>query len=190
MQEFQHTGVKSFDHELESESFDTFTEAERKALDKEFIRKILGKYSIYAYLLFAGVILITALIIVVCLSFASPYRYLVFIAAGGYIPLGIFLYNILSTTKKKYRYFLFINQKLKSEGFVDYYFRSYMVTLCYRLIIKDLLQKYGYADKYPYLYEHFSTQEKISAFVTYEALHEFLGEEGLNAPIEEIKIEE
>lgn len=187
MQEIKRTGVKSFDHELESESFTCFSKEERKKLDQEFKIKILTKYSLYSWLLFLGVLAITALIIIVCLVFKSPWRFLVFLAAGGYIPLFIFIFNILSTTKKKYRYFLFINQKLRDEGFNDFYFRSYMVTLCYRLIIKDQLKKYHLEDRYPYLMANFSSQEKISEFVTNEALKEFLGDDLDNVTIEKMQ---
>lgn len=178
MQKVKRTGVKSFDHELENESFDYFTVDERKKLDKEFHKKILTKYSLYSWLFVLGIILITVLIAVICLVINSPFKYLVFISALGYIPLFIFLINILKTTKTKYRYFLFINSKLRDEGFNDFYFRSYMPTLCYRLIIKDQLKKYGFKDRYKYLMENFSTKEKITKFVTKESLASLVGDDG------------
>ena len=184
MSEIKRTGVKSFDHELESESFDYFSKEERKALDKEFKLKIWTLYSLYAWLLFFGAFVIAAIIIIVCVLFSSPFKYLILILLGAYIPIGIFLYNILSTTKTKYRYFLFINNKLKDEGFNDFYFRSYMVTLCYRLIIKDQLKKYGFVDHYSYLMDNFSTKTKTNQFVTREALKELVGDEYENATIE------
>ena len=184
MDVIKRTGVKSFDHELESESFSCFLKDERKALDKEFKVKIWTLYSLYTWLLTLAVITITVVIIVVCLSFTSPLKYLVFISAIGYIPLFIFIFNILKTTKKKYRYFLFINQKLKNEGFNDFYFRSYMNTLCYRLIIKDQLKKYGFENHYQYLMDNFSTNKKTSEFVTREALKELVGDDYENAEVE------
>lgn len=187
MKEIKRTGVKSFDHELENESFLNIPLEERKKLHKEFLIKIWTKYSIYSWLLLMAILAVTALIIVICLSIDSPYKYFVFISTIGYIPLFIFLINILRTTKMKYRYFLFINQKLKDEGFNDFYFRSYMTTLCYRLIIKDQLKKYGFLDHYPFLMENFSTQSKINAFVTNEALKEMLGPDLDNVEIEEMK---
>lgn len=189
MNEKKRVGVKSFDHELKSESFDYFTPKEKKKLKKEFLLKILTKYSLYSWLLFLGIMAITALIIAVLLLVNSPWKYLVFIAAGGYIPLLIFLVNILQTTKNKYRYFLFVNHKLKEEGFNDFYFRSYMITLCYRLIIKDLLKKYGFIDRYQYLYDNFSTKEKVNAFITHEAISDIIGDDVANIEIEELQID-
>ena len=187
MKEIKRTGVKSFDRELENESFDCFTKEERKALDKEFLKKIWTSYSLYSWLLFLAILAITALIIVVCFAFSSPFKYLVFIAALGYIPLFIFLVNILQTTKKKYRYFLFINQKLRDEGFVDFYYRSYMVTLCYRLIIKDQLKKYGFLDRYQFLIDNFSTREKVSTYVTQEAIADLVGPDMQNVTFEQMQ---
>ncbi len=186
MNTIKRTGVKSFDHELESETFDCFSEKERAALDKEFRRKIQTKYSLYSWLLFAGAVAIAAIVTVICLVFSSPWKYLVFIAFGAYIPIGIFLYNILSTTKTKYRYFLFINQKMRDEGYNNFYFRSYMPTLCYRLIIKDQLKKYGFGDHYAELIQNFSTNEKINEYVTKEAITELLGAEATDVSIEQI----
>ena len=187
MNEIRRTGVKSFDHELENESFDCFSKEERKKLDKEFTLKIWTKYSLYSWLLFLGVLAITAIILIVCLVVDSPYRFFTFLLAPGYIPLFIFLINILKTTKAKYRYFLFINQKLRDEGFNDFYFRSYMVTLCYRLIIKDLLKKYHLESNYKFLMDNFSNHEKISKYVTEEALKDFLGDAAKDAEIEILK---
>ena len=67
------------------------------------------------------------------------------------------LITILS--KKKYRFYKTAVEKLEIGKYDKYYFLNGMYDPCFRIIVKDLLYKYGLKDKYVELKQEKKIQE-------------------------------
>lgn len=67
------------------------------------------------------------------------------------------LITILS--KKKYRFYKTAVEKLEAGKYDKYYFLNGMYDPCFRIIVKDLLYKYGLKDKYVELKKEKKIQE-------------------------------
>ena len=67
------------------------------------------------------------------------------------IPIFVQFVRIVISTKQKYRYYKITKCRLENREFKEEFFIVEMYEPCFRLIVKDLLYSYGFAEEYKQL---------------------------------------
>lgn len=128
-------------------------------IKKDFIKRYFTKYYVFGYCCLLGFIPQSALIY---MSTLLPYP--IKIVALFLLMVGsVFLFRkwllITILSKKKYRFYKTAVEKLEAGKYDKYYFLNGMYDPCFRIIVKDLLYKYGLKDKYVELKQEKKIQE-------------------------------
>lgn len=116
-----------------------------------FIFKTLAKYFLFGYLCLAGLLFLSFLIIFISKNFSFPLRLFSVVPAFVFIPLFAQFVRILISIPEKYKFFKISVYRLKTRGYKDEYFECEMHEPCFRLMIKDLLENFGYGNEYLHL---------------------------------------
>lgn len=128
-------------------------------IKKDFIKRYVFKYYIFGYCCLLGFILQSALIYI---STLLPYPIKIvalFLLMVGSVLLFRKWLLITILSKKKYRFYKTAVEKLEAGKYDKYYFLNGMYDPCFRIIVKDLLYKYGLKDKYVELKQEKKIQE-------------------------------
>ena len=126
---------------------------------KDFIKKYLTKYYIFGYCCLLGFIP-QSVLIYLATFIPSPFKYMVLTALTiGSILLFRKWLLITILSKKKYRFYKLAVEKLDVGEYDKYYFLNGMYDPCFRIIVKDLLYRYGLEDKYAELKQEKKVQK-------------------------------
>jgi hypothetical protein len=126
---------------------------------KDFIKKYFTKYYIFGYFCLLGFIPQSALIyLATLLPYPINFLALSFLTVGSILLFRKWLL-ITCLSKKKYRFYKTAVEKLEIGKYDKYYFLNGMYDPCFRIIVKDLLYKYGLKDKYIELKQEKKIQE-------------------------------
>jgi len=113
-----------------------------------FTWQFITVFFLYGYICLAGAI-ISFVTLIYLLSIINGWvKYVSFVLL---IPLGYAFFRfilILSSTKYKWRFYRLSYYRLKTRGFSEDYFKYEMYEPCMRLIIKNLLNEFGFQNQY------------------------------------------
>jgi hypothetical protein len=114
-----------------------------------FLPLYFAKYFRYGYL-FLLLLLIATIVIIVSINISIIILKILVVLLAAIIGIYAFvrLFNIILSTKYKWRYYNITVYRLKTRGFCEKYFENEMYEPCLRLIIKDLLYKNNNCDSY------------------------------------------
>lgn len=113
-----------------------------------FLIKFLTKYFFYGYLCFFGIIIFSLITYFVMKNLLFPMNLFGLLSFLILILIFVQFVRIIISTKQKYRYYKITKYRLENREFKEEFFIVEMYEPCFRLIVKDLLYSYGFAEEY------------------------------------------
>ena len=114
----------------------------------KFIWYFITVFFLYGYICLGGAILSLITLIKLLSVINGLIKYVSFVLL---LPMGYAFFRfilILSSTKYKWRFYRLSYYRLKTRGFSEKYFKYEMYEPCMRLIIKNLLNEFGFQSQY------------------------------------------
>lgn len=119
-----------------------------KEIKKTFLIRYFTKYYIFGYCCFFGFIP-QAFFYFLSSLIPKPYCYIpyFFLTIGSILLFGKWL-RITTLSKRKFRFYRLAIKKLEAGDFDKNYFLNGMYDPCFKVIVKDLLYRYGMKEYY------------------------------------------
>lgn len=127
-----------------------------KKLLPSFIVRFLIYYFLYGYLFLLFTVILVFMFHYFYRDLISPYNLFSFIFLVIGIICFVRFFLIAITTRYKWRFYRISIYRLKNRKYSENYFKYEMFEPCMRLIIKDLLRKFGYKKEYQNLFDKYS----------------------------------